>query len=151
MIDECENSLSDASNEREDAIKQMNNLRDEIKVWIEKLANISELLSKEDRIILNGMIQDAISKISYAARLDAKLINEIDDWIRSDRTGYEEIEGLSFNVDCAVKNACKQVRVVEKTGKKLSGKDFINVIKCKFTRSKTSKAKTGESQEQEKI
>ena len=57
LIDECENSLSDASNEREDAIKQMNNLRDEIKVWIEKLANISELLSKEDRIILNGMIQ----------------------------------------------------------------------------------------------
>ena len=144
------NKKTTDSKSRADLLK----LRHEIMTWLNELGGRKTITRAEDGAALDQLVHNAASDMSHTAKINAQLVEFIEqsiktreDWSDYDRVveDYGQLEAL------AQMRANKSVKALEKFNKKLNGKSFLNVLMCKFKKSKAQESeRSAESVEIEK-
>ena len=122
-------------------------IRSEKKKWLNEVGGFSEDMSLEELSGLEAMVSAADREISRAAKYEASLEEYIAmsaKKIREPQPGYERVvDDKSQMIAIAEQSAMNKVRTLDKFNKKRNKKSFLNVVICKFKKSKQ------QSQEQE--
>lgn len=119
---------------------EMLKLRHEITEWLGTVGGSKTLQRPEDCAALDRLIRKASAEISRTAKINSKLVEYIEEtmkqggdaWINYERIveDYSQLEAL------AQADANKAVKDIVKFDKKVNGKSFLNVLMCKFKKSK---------------
>ena len=119
---------------------EMLKLRHEITEWLGTVGGSKTLQRPEDCAALDRLIRKASAEISRTAKINSKLVEYIEEtmkqggdaWINYERIveDYSQLEAL------AQADANKAVKDIVKFDKKVNGKSFLNILMCKFKKSK---------------
>lgn len=122
-------------------------IRSEKKKWLSEVGGFSEDMTLEELSGLEVMVSAADREISRAAKYEASLeeyIAQTAKKLRDPQPGYERvIDDKGQMIAIAEQSAMNKVKTLDKFNKKRNKKSFLNVVICKFKKSKQ------QSQEQE--
>lgn len=115
-------------------------LRHEITEWLGELGGSKTLSRPEDCAALDVLMRNATIDISHTAKINSQLVEYIqsaareggDAWARYEKIveDFSQLEALSQA------KAEKAIKALQKFNKKVNGKSFLNVLMCKFRKSK---------------
>lgn len=122
-------------------------VRKEKRDWLNKLGGRLEIKNSEEAAMLDAMVSDAERTISKAAKRNVELqeyISQSAKRFREPQLGYERTLDDKGQMEAiAEQSAMDKVRKIDKFNKKRNKKSFLNIVVCKFKKSKQ------QSQEQE--
>ena len=136
----------DNNNTDRETDHKMQQLRGEVSAWLESLVEVTADMSQEKQEELTDMILDAHYAIMFLSRLEATFKKKTSEFVKN-RKNDPVIElivlgDIEKRVDSAEISACEKVGKIEKFNKKINRKNFLNIVICKF---KKSKSQTQES------
>lgn len=115
-------------------------LKNEVKKWLGEVGGISSEMSQEEIAQLEMMTSSAERAIFKAAKYNAELTEYITQSAKRAREiqpGYERvIEDKGQMASIAEHNAIDKVRAIDKVNRKRNKKSFLNIVICKFKKSK---------------
>lgn len=129
-------------------------LRHEVLAWLAEIGGGETITKPEDRAELDQLVHNAASEISHTAKINSQLVGFIEESMKT-KDGWRDYERIVEDYGqleaLAQMRASKAIKALDKFNKKINGKGFLNVIMCKFKKSKAQTSeKTSESVEIEK-
>lgn len=122
-------------------------LRKEIRSWLNEIGGRESIKNAEDAAMLDTLVSDAEHQISRAAKKNIELnefISESAKRARDVQPGYERTMDDKGQIAAIAEiSAMDKVKKIDKFNKKRNKKSFLNIVICKFKKSKQ------QSQEQE--
>ncbi len=138
-----------AEPENQKVVADMQALNSEIVAWLQSIAGEIETMTAEEKAQVEKLIKKAHEAIHIAGRRESELVGYIHESAKRAheyQPGYERIvddkgQMSAIAEQCARNNVAK----IEKFNKKRNKKSFLNIVICKFKKSKQ------QSQESDKV
>lgn len=127
-------------------------LRAEKNRWLTQVGGGKSVVKPEDVVTLENLVREAASEITRAAKINKKMVEYIETAIKENMAGYERVvEDYGQLEALAEMSAQSIVKKLDKLNSRVNGKGFLNVVMCKFKKSKMQEnEKAAESVEIEK-
>lgn len=115
-------------------------LRKEIRTWLNEVGGRLEVKNAQEAAMLDTLISDAEHQISWAAKKYVELnqyIAQSAKRAREPQPGYERVvDDKSQIAAISEQSAIDKVGKVDKFNRKRNKKSFLNIVICKFKKSK---------------
>lgn len=124
-------------------------LRHEITEWLGMVGGSKTLQRPEDCAALDRLIRKATAEISRTAKINSRLVEYIEETMKQSGEAWADYERVVEDYGqleaLAQADANKAVKDIVKFDKKVNGKSFLNILMCKFKKSKAQE-KSNENQ-----
>lgn len=131
----------DKNNTNQEADHKMMQVRGEVSAWLESFVEITADMSQEKQDELANMILDAHYAIMFMSRQEANFKKKTAEYAKNCKnepmTKLKALGDLEQIVALAEMSACEKVRKIERFNKKINRKNFLNIVICKFKKSKS--------------